>query len=321
MKTLIPTTLFIFMLSSIVSGQIIADFEDLSVPADSFLNQASNDFYFESQGLRLYNNFVPEWQSWDGWAISSTTDTVTPGFSNQYSSITGGGAGSESTYAVSYVVGSSRIAIGESETIDNIDGIYVTNNTYAYYSMLEGDAFAKKFGGLTGDDPDFFKLTIYGFRDGEYLDSLDFYLADYRFEDNTQDYIISDWEYIEVSALGQPDSLEFFLSSSDNGTFGMNTPAYFCMDDVEMSTLSNTQDLGHSVEVAVYPNPTTDQVTISAQQVINRITLVDIVGQVVKVIEGDKSFYTMYLDELKAGSYTLVIESNNSTVSQSLVKY
>jgi hypothetical protein len=28
--------------------------------------------------------------------------------------------------------------------------------------MLNGDSFAKKFGGASGNDPDFFKLTIIG---------------------------------------------------------------------------------------------------------------------------------------------------------------
>ena len=38
----------------------------------------------------------------------------------------------------------------------------LTNTTYAYYTMLNGNRFAKKFGGASGADPDWFKLTITG---------------------------------------------------------------------------------------------------------------------------------------------------------------
>jgi hypothetical protein len=40
----------------------------------------------------------------------------------------------------------------------NGQGVYVTNTTYAYNSMRDGDMFAKKFGGPTGNDPDWYKL-------------------------------------------------------------------------------------------------------------------------------------------------------------------
>ena len=61
-----------------------------------------------------------------------------------------------------------------------IDGMYVTNGTYAYLSMLNGDAYAKKFGGVSGNDPDWFKLTIRKWYNGILAnDSVTFYLADY----------------------------------------------------------------------------------------------------------------------------------------------
>jgi len=61
-------------------------------------------------------------------------------------------------------------------------------------------------------------------------DSVNFYLADYRFADNDSDYIVNSWKYVDLSTLGGVDTYEFDLSSSDTGAFGMNTPAYFCMD-------------------------------------------------------------------------------------------
>jgi hypothetical protein len=60
---------------------------------------------------------------------------------------------------------------------------------------------------------------------------VEFYLADFRFADNSQDYILDSWGFVDLSALGTVDFLEFDLSSSDNGAFGMNTPGYFALDN------------------------------------------------------------------------------------------
>ena len=99
--------------------------------------------------------------------------------------------------------------------------------------MLNGDSFAKKFGGGDGNDADWFLLTIRGFDTlNQDIGTVDFYLADYRFADNSQDYIVNNWELVDLSLLGTNlASLQFEYSSSDVGDWGMNTPAYFAMDD------------------------------------------------------------------------------------------
>ena len=61
-----------------------------------------------------------------------------------------------------------------------ITGVLVTNSTYAAISMRDGDQFAKKFGGESGDDPDFFRLVAHGYKDGSLTDSVEFFLADYQ---------------------------------------------------------------------------------------------------------------------------------------------
>jgi hypothetical protein len=114
-----------------------------------------------------------------------------------------------------------------------VDGLYVTNNNYTYYSMLYGDAYAKQFGGAGGDDEDWFLLTITGKDELDEITGLvEFYLADYRFANNDFDYIVDGWEYVDLTGLGIVKSVEFGLSSSDTGEWGMNTPAYFVIDTV-----------------------------------------------------------------------------------------
>ena len=104
----------------------------------------------------LPNAFNDVWESWTGWSISNITDTTTPGFLNQYSAIPGEGVESSANYAVTFVAGSSILKLTDEALGNAFTGLYVTNSTYAYLSIKDGDAFAKKFGGVTGDDPDYF---------------------------------------------------------------------------------------------------------------------------------------------------------------------
>ncbi len=179
-----------------------------------------------------YTTFPGGFISWDGFAYSNQTDTTTPGFGNQYSSIAGGGAGGSSQYALSFGDGAS-IKFASSTNLTDL-GTSITNTTYAGLVMLNGDPVfgAKKFGGVLGNDPDFFKLTITGYVGGSATGAMtDFYLADFRFENNSLDYIVDEWTLLDFSPLGTVDELRFTYTSSDTGRFGINTPTYFAVDN------------------------------------------------------------------------------------------
>lgn len=215
----------------------IASFDDLSLATESYWNGSDASGGFRSGTAYFHNNYDSAFGSWDGFAYSNITDTASSGWGAQYNAIAGGGQGG----SVNYAIGFDPVASGfgterPTMTLDSsrtVDGLYVTNNNYAYYSMLNGDAYAKKFGGASGDEPDWFLLKITG-KDavGTVTGTAEFYLADYRFADHGRDYIVNTWEYVELASLGVVKSLEFGLSSSDVGEFGMNTPAYFGMDTV-----------------------------------------------------------------------------------------
>jgi len=100
---------------------------------------------FKVCALSLPNSFNPNYSSWSGWAISATNDTTTPGFTNQYSSIVGSGFDGSTTYGVAFEFGQNVFEIennGE-PTSGIVNGMYISNSTYAFLSMLEGDSFAK----------------------------------------------------------------------------------------------------------------------------------------------------------------------------------
>lgn len=223
----------------------LATFDDLPLAADSYWNGSDNSGGFSSGNTYFYNNFV-DWgggaTSWDGWAYSNITDNTTSGYGNQYSAYAGGGVNGSSNYGVSYIpldwTGSydpipSQVDLPGPSHGYPVEGAYFTNTTYAALAMRDGEGPAKQFGGATGDDPDWFKLSITGIgSDATPTGTVEFYLADYRFADNRQDYIVNDWVWVDLSSLGEVTGMEFSVASSDVGDFGINTPTYFAMDDL-----------------------------------------------------------------------------------------
>jgi hypothetical protein len=107
--------------------------------------------------------------------------------------------------------------------------------------MKYGDAYSKKFGGSDSLANDWFKLTITGYgEDDQPTDSARIYLADFRFSGWKNDYILDEWLPVNLSKLGNVKKLKFQLSSSDVDAFGMRTPGYFCLDDVEYKMVKKT---------------------------------------------------------------------------------
>jgi len=208
---------------------VTVDFEDVPVADGSYLSSSS----FTSRGA-LFNNYydTPYGPYWEGWSCSRVHDTSTTGVDNQYCSVTGSGVGSSSAYGVGYQGFMAVVpTVTFSEPTDVLSA-YFTNTLWAYDSMSQGDAFAKKFGGTTGEDPDWFKLTITGKLDDAGTGTIDFYLADFQSSNSAEDYIISAWTFVDLSSLGTVTSLEFVLSSSDMSGGWTNTPTYFAMDNL-----------------------------------------------------------------------------------------
>lgn len=207
----------------------IAGMEDLELDNDSFYYGADGAGAFTSGGFTFKNSYNSDWESWSGFAASTKTDIETMGYINQFSAIAGQGALQTKSYAVAYPAGASEIEFEEAF----VSGFFITNSTYSYWSMLLGDDYAKKFGGPEGEEPDWFKVTVAGISStGDTTGTVEYYLADYRFEDDNEDYIVDDWQWVDLTALGSITKLRFSLSSSDTGEWGMNTPGYFCIDQM-----------------------------------------------------------------------------------------
>lgn len=236
-----PIAIAALVASASIATASVIDFDDLTVPAPGYENGENLTGAFVSGGASFNNYFdntyVPYWE---GFAYSTNGDTTTAGYLNQYSAYSGGGSD-----AVGGTVPGNVFAVASSGYVTTPTVTFpasasrplsmrVTNTTYAALSMRDGDGFAKKFGGASGNDPDFFKAIVTALDAGNLpIGSLDVFLADYRFADNAQDYILNTWADVDLSSFGDGVSaLRFTFASSDNGPFGMNTPAYFAIDNI-----------------------------------------------------------------------------------------
>lgn len=225
-----------------LAESVVVDFEDTGLAAGSFDNGSGGGGGFTSGGS-FFGNSVTDYGGyvgWNGFALSSVSDTTTPGFTNQYAAATGGGVGGSGTYAVAYPGEGMfiNLPVGASP-----QSIRVTNTTYARLDMLSGSQFSKQFGGPNGTDPDFFSVTFRGYAGlggtGETVGSSEeFLLADYRFADSASDFIIDTWQEVDLTPLAGAASIVMEWASSDVGDFGINTPTYAAIDDLTLLTTS-----------------------------------------------------------------------------------
>jgi len=259
--------LFLVLFLSKLSAQTTSTFESASLPDSSYWNGSDGSATGFESGNAWFptvwdTSFGGYWSS--GFALSTMHDTVTAGFTNQYSAITGSGENGSAGYGVNYNDG--YFLLTGSAKGQSLQGAFITNSTYSFLSMKSGDAFAKKFGGENGSDPDFFCIVFKGYENNvENEDSVVFYLADFRSENSNEDYIIKDWTWVDLSSLGEVDSVAFYFMSSDVGSFGINTPKYFCIDNLitneeEPNGMASIQSVN---SLKIYPNPSAGLIHIN----------------------------------------------------------
>jgi hypothetical protein len=226
---------------------VVVDFEDATVVAGPGLDCAN--FYSDFTGIRyidyasaatgLKMDFVGTtdvseygtFKYWNGSAVSRFNDMTTAGLANQCSvyykdAKTGaGGQGGSATFAVCF---DGAVEFSDAAAEAEFHQIWVTNATYTALSMMNGDAYARKF-----EVGDWLKLTIAaedkaGAATGT---PVEVYLADLR--NATSPGILKEWKMVDLKPLGDKvHKLTFALSSTDNGEWGMNTPKYFCFDTI-----------------------------------------------------------------------------------------
>lgn len=325
-------TLFIFalLLSAKASvAQSLATFDTLPLPAaDTYYvnyNNFGNDVGFTDGMAHFPCVYDSSWgmKFWSsGFVYSNKTDSVTPGFTNQYSAITAKGVDSSDQYIMAYGV-NNKIYLNGKAKGKPVYGFYVANSTYAYTSMRDGDGFSKKFGGADSTDPDWFKLTVRGYSKGQLKsDSIGVYMADFRHPDHGKDTIYRGWRWVGLLPLGNVDSLELTLTSSDNHPqFGMNTPAYIAIDNFTTYETSSVNDVPQAFVAKVYPNPAVNELFVELNDSkVSDVYISDVMGKVVARHSIKDRLTSLPVSNLAAGVYTLTIAGEGQTGSVRFVK-
>lgn len=187
--------------------------------AASMLLANDGKFMFEHNAIVAYD-------SWGGFTISkNAADTL-----NQFACAAKGGVkGVGSPFIVAYY----QAYLGAlTLTFDNFyypKEIYVCQDMVTLLSLQNGDSYAKKF---TAKDT--LALHISGL-DENYAntDTVTYYLA-------VDSVFNQAWTKIDLSSIGYCYALEFSMTSTDTGAYGMNTPAYFALDALTISSESTT---------------------------------------------------------------------------------
>lgn len=318
-------TLIASLILSIGQAQVVADFESFTLTPNSYYQDVTGADWQTANAVFRYHwdtNFGGFWSS--GFAYTNKNDSINGNFSNLYNCMAYKGY-NNSNY---YVTGQNGGIITLKSPNNSVSGFYITNTTYAYKSMKNGDSFARKFGDTTGTGcgcpqgsyPDWFKVTVKGYLNGTMkTDSTEFYLADFRFSNNTLDYIVKNWQWVNTSNLGSVDSICFFMYSSDVGSFGMNTPAFFSIDNFTTSQLAGINELSYFKNLKLYPNPASDEISVDfISESETSFNVYDVLGN--KIYSDDnklpagKNNYRLDLSYLNSGFY--FIELNNGINKQ-----
>jgi len=315
-----------------ISGQN-ADFESIILANESYWN--GSDYSGTTNGVGLFDTTITDgfhefsnqydttwgasWGFWSGWAFSNQTADTTSGLPGQYSSYAGG-AYNGSNYAIGQDGSEIILAGGVSPEL------LITNVNYAAYSMLNGDSFGKEFGsqydangsvdGTDGEDWFLLKILCYNLSD-VLVDSVELYLADYRFADNTQDYIQKDWTTVSLNSSETLGRLKFSLTSSDEGQSGMNTPAFFAIDNLSAGSVNIEEN---ELAYRIFPNPAIDIVNIQTNSDKGTIEIFDITGKQISSKNYTSEMFQVNVSSFPAGTYYAVLSSEGVRQTTKIVK-
>lgn len=275
----------------------------------------------ESQCFSFVHNSMGDYNTWWGFTASNSCDNSRKDntLKFQFSNMAKGGIvlnsdGSikfdefnapETSAEVPYLVAFGMSGFGKRPVDMTFDGknyeavgVYVNLNSYPYYSIECGDSFARAF-----NNGDKYTLTIHGIAPDESEKTVAVDLASYT---NGCLTISRGWMYVDLSSLGVVNELYFTLDSTDSGVYGMNTPAYFCLDKLMVK----------SVDSAGINDLTANSCTISydrSSKIVNLdgadfAIVYDTVGN--KVMTADSSQFS--IASLPAGIY--LVKANNSCI-------
>lgn len=301
-----------------LKAQVTIDFENVINQPDTFLisDGLGNNNSFAIEPLLFPSNYINtgSFGYWEkNFAISSMTDSITSGYLNEMSARPGKGANNSMVYSLCYSLGVIKPYLAGDKI--NINSLQITNNTFAANSMRDGDMFAKKFGGTSGNDTDYFKVIFTGYLNGIPQNAKDeFYLADYRFSNNAMDYIVTQWRNFNPTTLVNVDSVVISFESTDVGSFGINTPTYVCLDNIVSNINVSVKNIKND-SMNLAPNPANDFIYLTLDKNnFNTAQIIDLTGKEIITIPVAEGINKIDIQHLPNGIY--FIKPDNKNISK-----
>ena len=212
-----------------------ATFEEFTITADSVYRPETfvvgNNWLLS--GAVAFNSTVADWGEYGmGYSgtqvVNYTKGYVEEDYSNAYLPSASGAAQGANYATVNIMALFEQIHF--TKTV--LSGMAITNTQKVVDAIVKGDGMSVEDAGagLPYHQDDYFKLTITGLLGDSVSGSLDFYLADFRTKGEWQ--YAENWQWVELSTLGEIDGLQFALETTKQNSWGATTPAYFCIDNI-----------------------------------------------------------------------------------------
>ena len=229
----------------------IATFDDLALePETAWYGKRESEghdhrkFTYYSGSYSFPCEYAPSLLTWGGVAYSNQTKTTFSSlFPDQFNSVVGHGVNGSKNYAVAYAYGQHTIKVRATHAGPAvIPGTFVTNTAWVKEVIQKGTGM--------GDEPHA------PFHKGDYLlliasnnkgQSIEFPLVDYRSSNAAEHYVIDSWQWLDLSALGETESVIFSMKGTRIANGGTTIPAYFCLDDFG-SEMPAKEIAAHTIE-------------------------------------------------------------------------
>lgn len=228
-------------------GEVMtATFEEEQLPSEQPYNQKQS---FGSGSFAFSNGYNPQYDSWNGFALAASTDTLYTGdLKQQYNNVVGGGQaleGKSAQYAVAYCPGDypewgmynpTVTVMPDNDRTVQLDGIYLTNTAWVKSFATEGD---KNFNRPAFEEGSFFIVVI----TADNGKKVEVPLIDYR---EKKREIVNEWKWVDLSSLGAVKMLTFSILSSDS-----YAPSYFALDNLHIKQDASAQKKLEQIAVEV----------------------------------------------------------------------
>lgn len=160
---------------------------------------------------------------WGGFALSNQTSTVFESYADQFKSAVGSGHNS-ANYAVVYSYTGANYAANVTNAADGADvsGFYVTNTANNVNAYVNGDGMSTAPGGFAKGD--WFKMTVNVVKADDTTASIDYYLADYRADNEADHYYLDTWQWVDLRQFGKIKKVTFGFEGTKRNAYGLTTP-------------------------------------------------------------------------------------------------